>query len=149
MKSPSSGTRNMSNNDQAACERHARAENFAAELATTVYPLFLKHGLGESWLKTELVLWKRLTRTIKGWIRERQRATPRELDVLRERLGGEMTAFLGPCPTTTDESRAPNSDVPPGLASSPARLEGGVDTRLQPYTGALLLVLGLSLGAIG
>jgi RND family efflux transporter MFP subunit len=140
----------MSNNDhETACERHARAENYAAEMVTAVYPLFLTHGLRESWLKTELILWKRLTRTIKRWIRERPLVTPRELDVLRERLGGDLTAFLGSCPTTTDEGRAPNSDVPPGLAPSPGRQEGGVYTRLQPYTGALLLVLGLSLGAIG
>jgi RND family efflux transporter MFP subunit len=139
----------MSNNDHAACERHARAENFAAELATTVYPLFLKHGLGESWLKTELVLWKRLTRTIKGWIRERQRATPRELDVLRERLAGDSTTSLSPSAATTEKSRAPISGIPAGLTQSEDRHEGAVGTRPQPYAGVLLLVLGLSLGALG
>jgi RND family efflux transporter MFP subunit len=139
----------MSNNDHAACERHARAENFAAELATTVYPLFLKHGLGESWLKTELILWKRLTRTIKGWIRERQRATPRELDVLRERLAGDATTSLSPYAATTEKSRAPIPGIAAGLTQSEDRPEGAVRTRLQPYAGALLLALGLALSAAG
>jgi hypothetical protein len=87
------GGRNMSNNDHdTACERHARAENVAAELVTAVYPLYLTHGLRESWLKTELILWKRLTRTMKRWVRE----PPRELDALRERLlASDATNFLG------------------------------------------------------
>ena len=78
----------MSNNDHDKNhERDARPENLAAELATTVYPMLLRRGLNESWLKTELIVWKRLTRTITRWIAERPRATTaRELEVLRERL---------------------------------------------------------------
>jgi hypothetical protein len=71
-------------------ERDARAENFAAELTNAVYPLLLRRGLKGSWLKTELIVWKRLGRTIKRWSRERPHmTTPCELDSLRERL------FLG------------------------------------------------------
>jgi|HubBroStandDraft_6_1064221.scaffolds.fasta_scaffold31161_3 hypothetical protein len=78
----------MSNNDHDKNhERDARPENLAAELATTVYPMLLRRGLNESWLKTELIVWKRLTRTIKRWIRDRPpRTPPHELDALRERL---------------------------------------------------------------
>jgi len=90
----------MSNNDQGpTCGQVVRAENLAAELTHAVYPLLLRRGLKGSWLKTELIVWKRLTRTIKRWIAERPRATTaRELDVLRERLLGgdseELAAFL-------------------------------------------------------
>jgi hypothetical protein len=90
----------MSNNDQGpTCGQVARAENLAAELTHAVYPLLLRRGLKGSWLKTELIVWKRLTRTIKRWIAERPRVTTaRELDVLRERLLGgdseELAALL-------------------------------------------------------
>lgn len=71
----------------AAHGRNARAENLAAELTSALYPLLLRRGLKDSWLKTELIVWKRLTRTIKRWIAEPPRmATSGELDLLRERL---------------------------------------------------------------
>jgi hypothetical protein len=78
----------MSNNDhEKICERDVRTENFAAELTDAIYPLLLRRGSKHSWIKMELVVWRRLTRTIKRWIRERPPATPpRELDVLRARL---------------------------------------------------------------
>jgi len=90
----------MSNNDQSPTRGQVvRAENLAAELTNAVYPLLLRRGLKSSWLKTELIVWRRLTRTIKRWIAERPRATTaRELDVLRERLLGgdseELAALL-------------------------------------------------------
>ena len=78
----------MSNNDQGPTRGQVvRAENLAAELTNAVYPLLLRRGLKDSWLKTELIVWKRLTRTIKRWIRDRPpRTPPHELDALRERL---------------------------------------------------------------
>ena len=70
-----------------AWDRDDGLESFAAELTNAVYPLLLRRGLKGSWLKTELIVWKRLTRTITRWIAERPRATTaRELEVLRERL---------------------------------------------------------------
>lgn len=79
----------MSNDQRPTSGQDARAENLAAELTNAVYPLLLRRGLESSWLKTELIVWRRLTRTIKRWIAERPRATTaRELDVLRERLLG-------------------------------------------------------------
>jgi hypothetical protein len=86
----------MTNNDQRpTCGLDARAENLAAELTNAVYPLLLRRGLKGSWLNTELIVWKRLTRTITRWIAERPRATTaRELDVLRERLlAGDSEEF--------------------------------------------------------
>jgi hypothetical protein len=77
----------MKTHDDTAQGQDARAENLAAELTNAVYPLLLRRGLKGSWLKTELIVWKRLTRTITRWIAERPRATTaRELDALQERL---------------------------------------------------------------
>jgi hypothetical protein len=88
----------MSNNDQGpTCGQVVRAENLAAELTHAVYPLLLRRGLKGSWLKTELIVWKRLTRTITRWIAERPRAaTARELDVLRDRLLAGDSEELAP-----------------------------------------------------
>jgi hypothetical protein len=88
----------MSNNDQGRTwGQVARAENLAAELTNAVYPLLLRRGLKGSWLNTELIVWKRLTRTITRWIAERPRVTTaRELEVLRERLLAGDSEQLAP-----------------------------------------------------
>jgi len=44
-----------------------RAESFAAELTSAVYPLVLRHGLKGSWLSLELGLWRALETTVKTW----------------------------------------------------------------------------------
>jgi hypothetical protein len=39
----------------------------AAELTATVYPVALRHAVGDRWLDLELELWRALTETIKKW----------------------------------------------------------------------------------
>ncbi len=54
-------------NDKRAAVRDANCalEVFAAELTAAVYPVALRHGLGDSWLELELELWRVLIETVK------------------------------------------------------------------------------------
>jgi hypothetical protein len=61
----------MSDNHRTACDRDTRIENFAAELTRAVYPIVLRRGLKDSWLKVELGLWRALAVTIKKWVRKK------------------------------------------------------------------------------
>jgi hypothetical protein len=101
-----------SHHDEAG-EHYAGAEDLAAELATAVYPMLLRHGLNDSWLTTELLVWKRLTRTIKRWNREGPpRTTPHELDALRQRLfTSDSDELVGRCAKAIEEGSGGNSVV--------------------------------------
>src|SRR5262249_26336657 len=46
-------------------------ENLAAELTSAVYPLALRSGLKDSWLKVELALWRAMVETVEKWARRR------------------------------------------------------------------------------
>jgi hypothetical protein len=39
----------------------------AAELTAAVYPVALRHAVGDKWLDLELELWRALTETVKNW----------------------------------------------------------------------------------
>ncbi len=70
-----------------------RVENFAAELTSAVYPLVLRRGLRDSWLKVELGLWRALADTVQQWTRRRPTAeAAQELEVWREGLLVDLTA---------------------------------------------------------
>jgi hypothetical protein len=45
-------------------DRDTRIENFAAELTRAVYPLVLRRGLKDAWIKVELGLWRALAGTL-------------------------------------------------------------------------------------
>ena len=53
----------MSDNHRTARDRDTLLENFAAELTRAVYPLVLRRGPKDSWLKMELGLWRALAET--------------------------------------------------------------------------------------
>jgi hypothetical protein len=53
--------------NDAARDREALAENFAAELTSAIYPVALREGMKGSWLDVELGLWKALAVTVKEW----------------------------------------------------------------------------------
>ena len=59
--------------DRHAPESHGdiQLENFAAELTSAAYPLALRNGIGCSWIKMELGLWRALAETVKKWAREK------------------------------------------------------------------------------
>src|ERR1700678_690096 len=61
----------MSDNHRAACNRDSLLENFAAELTSAAYPLALRQGMNDSWIKVELGLWRALAETVEKWARER------------------------------------------------------------------------------
>jgi len=82
----------MTDNHRIACDWGTRIENFAAELTRAVYPLVLRRGLKNSWLKVELGVWKALAETVKTWLRRRPPApSPQELEAWREGLLVELT----------------------------------------------------------
>jgi hypothetical protein len=60
----------MSDNHAAACNRDIRLENFAAELTSAAYPLALRQGMNDSWIKVELGLWWALTETVEKWAKD-------------------------------------------------------------------------------
>jgi len=60
----------MSDNPGATCNRDTLLENFAADLTSAVYPLVLRRGLKDSWIKVELSLWRAVAETVMKWARE-------------------------------------------------------------------------------
>ena len=60
----------MSDIPDTARDRDVRLDNFAAELTSAVYPLVLRRGLKDSWLKMELGLWRVLAGTVQRWARQ-------------------------------------------------------------------------------
>ena len=82
----------MSDNHRTACDRDRRIENFAAELTCAVYPLVLRRGLKDSWLKVELGLWRALAETVRKWARQQPAAVPSdEFEAWREGLVVDLT----------------------------------------------------------
>jgi len=82
----------MSNNQRAACDWATSLENFAAELTSAVYPLVLRRGPKDSWLKMELGLWRALAETVKMWSRHRPpRGDLDEFKLWREALLLDLT----------------------------------------------------------
>jgi hypothetical protein len=75
----------------AARERDARLESFAAELAGAAYSLVLRCGLRDSWLEVELGLWRALAQTVQKWARKPRPAASDDLDAWREDLLVELT----------------------------------------------------------
>ena len=64
----------MNDNLPIAAKRDTRIENFAAELTHAVYPLVLRRGPKDSWLKVELGLWRALAETVQQWARQQPAA---------------------------------------------------------------------------
>ena len=82
----------MSDNHHTADGRDTRIENFAAELTCAVYPVVLRRGLKESWLKVELGLWRALAVTIKKWVRKKPPAAASdEFEAWRQGLLLDLT----------------------------------------------------------
>jgi hypothetical protein len=82
----------MSDNQGASCNRDTLLENFAAELTSAVYPLALRYGIRDSWIKVELGLWKALAETVKKWARQWPPAgSSDEFEVWREGLLVDLT----------------------------------------------------------
>ena len=83
----------MSDDHRTAWDRDNRIENFAAELTRAAYPLMLRRGLRDSWLKVELALWRALAETVGQWAREQPPAAPSgEFDAWREGFLAVLTA---------------------------------------------------------
>jgi hypothetical protein len=68
------GEPSMNDNRAAVAHANHALEVFAAELTAAVYPVALRHGVGDKWLDLELELWRVLTETVKKWERELPRA---------------------------------------------------------------------------
>jgi hypothetical protein len=82
----------MSDNLVAASNRDTVLDNFAAELTSAVYPIALRHGMADSWIKVELSLWRALAETVKKWARERPSAgPPDEFEVWRQGFLVDLT----------------------------------------------------------
>lgn len=82
----------MRDNQGTVCDPDVRLENFAAELTSAVYPLVLRRGLRDSWLKAELGLWRALGDTVRTWARQRPpAASPQELAAWWEGLLVNLT----------------------------------------------------------
>jgi hypothetical protein len=82
----------MNDNQHAGCDRDTRLENYAAELTSAVYPLVLRRGLKDSWLKVELGLWRALVETVKTWARQRPPAVDSdEFETWREEFLVDLT----------------------------------------------------------
>jgi hypothetical protein len=82
----------MSDNERTALDRDIRLENFAAELTRAVYPLALRRGLKDSWLKVELALWRALAQTVEKWARQRPPAlSSEEVEAWRASLLVDLT----------------------------------------------------------
>jgi hypothetical protein len=76
----------------AAWDRNTRIENFAAELTSAVYPVVLRYGRQDQWLKLELGLWRALADTAKGWVQQMpSAASVDDLETWREGLLGALT----------------------------------------------------------
>jgi len=73
-------------------DRDTRLEDFAAELTGAIYPLVLRRGVQDSWLKVELGLWKALVKTAQKWARQRPAAdSADELKAWRDGLVVDLT----------------------------------------------------------
>ena len=82
----------MNDSRDTARDRDTRLENFAAELTSAVYPLALRRGPMDSWLKVELGLWRALTEAVKRWAGARPPAAASgELAAWREGLLVDLT----------------------------------------------------------
>ena len=84
----------MSENDNhVTCgDREILIENFAAELTNAAYPLALRYGIGCSWIKMELGLWRGLVETVKKWAPQRPPAAlTDEFETWREGLLADLT----------------------------------------------------------
>ena len=82
----------MSDNPNASSNRDTLLENFAAELTSAVYPLVLRRGLKDSWIKVELGLWRALAEVLKNWDWQRpSAASAAELEAWREGLLVDLT----------------------------------------------------------
>jgi hypothetical protein len=82
----------MIDNHVAFYNRDTLLENFAAELTCAVYPIALRHGMGGSWIKVELGLWRALGETVKKWARELPPAGPSdEFEVWRQGFLVDLT----------------------------------------------------------
>jgi hypothetical protein len=75
----------MSDNRGVAWNRDIVLENFAAELTSAAYVVVLGHGIGCSWIKMELGLWRTLSETVGKWAQEwPPGGSADEFDVWRE-----------------------------------------------------------------
>jgi len=82
----------MSDIPDTARDRDIRLENFAAELTSAVYPLVLRRGPTELWVKVELDLWRALAETVRKWARQRPpAASADEFEAWRESLLVDLT----------------------------------------------------------
>ena len=82
----------MSDYHRTAWDRDTRIENFAAELTLAVYPLVLRTGLKDSWIKVELDLWRAVAEVLKKWDRRRpSAASAAELEAWREGFLVDLT----------------------------------------------------------
>ena len=61
-----------------ARHRDLRLEDFAAELTNAVYPLVLRRGRKNEWLKLELDLWRTLVKSVQKWAQQRPPAASSE-----------------------------------------------------------------------
>jgi hypothetical protein len=87
----------MSDNHRTDCDQDTRIENFAAELTRAVYPVVLRRGLRDSWIKMELGLWRAVEEVLKNWGRQwLSAASADELEAWREDLLVDLTdsAFI-------------------------------------------------------
>jgi hypothetical protein len=76
----------------AAWDRNTRIENFAAELTSAVFPVVLRYGRKDQWLKLQLGLWRALADTAMGWVRHKPPAgSGDDLETWREALLVSLT----------------------------------------------------------
>jgi hypothetical protein len=69
-----------------------RLEDFAAELTCALYPVVLRRGPKDSWIKVELGLWMALAETVQRWARQRPPgASSDEFEAWRESLIVDLT----------------------------------------------------------
>jgi hypothetical protein len=81
----------MNDIHEPARDHDTRLEDFAAELTRAVYPIMLRRGLKDSWLKVELGLWRALAETVKMRARQRLPASSEEFEAWREGLIVDLT----------------------------------------------------------
>jgi hypothetical protein len=80
------------NNEATASDEGPRLESFAAELTGAVYPLLLRRGLNDTWIKVEVGLWRVLAETVQKWARQKPPPLPSdEFNAWRERFLLELT----------------------------------------------------------
>jgi hypothetical protein len=75
-----------------ARDQDTRIENFAAELTRAVYPLVLRRGLEDLWIKVELGLWRALAQTLEKWARQQPAGgSSAEFETWRDGLVVDLT----------------------------------------------------------